>query len=179
MPKNVQQSRRNTQKASGISPESPEIPHQLMALPIKKGSIKHISPRRGVFKVVIRKVERPYTNDFEHQMAWICSSLGFFEPIDKDKNAAAVFKEIVFATERGEALTSTAVAQRIGMSRGSTINHLNRLLKSGMVEKSGRFYSARSRSLERTIEEIEADVDRIFEQLKRSATEIDRQFGFE
>ncbi len=145
-------------------------------LPIMKGAVKHLSPRRSYFKVVVRKVERPMKSDFDHQFAWICSSLGFFEPIDKDKNAAAVFKEIVIATEKGEALTSTALAERIGMSRGSTINHLNNLLRSGLIEKNGKYYSARSRSIERTIEEIEDDIDRVFNQLKRSAAELDRQF---
>ena len=148
------------------------------SLPIMKASVRHLSPKRGTFKVVIRRVERPFKSDFENQLAWICSSLGFFEPIDKDKNAAAVFKEIVLTTERGEALTSTAIAERIGMSRGSVINHLNNLLHSGLVEKSGKYYSARSKSMQRTIEEIEEDVERIFFQLKRSAAEVDRQFGF-
>jgi|GEM_PF-302633 len=149
------------------------------ALPIMKGSVKHVPTKRSRFKVVVRKVERPFRDDFEHQLAWICSSLGFFEPIDKEKNAAAVFKELVLATEKGTALSSTTLAQRIGMSRGAVINHLNNLLRSGLVEKSGRFYSARSRSMKRTIEEIEEDVDRIFSQLKRAAEEIDSQIGFE
>ncbi len=149
------------------------------ALPIMKGSVKHVSTNRSKFKVVVRKVERPFKEDFEHQLTWICSSLGFFEPIDKDKNAAAVFKELVLATEKGSALSSTALAERVGMSRGAVINHLNNLLRSGLVEKNGKFYSARSRSMKRTIEEIEEDVDRIFFQLKKAAEEIDRQVGFE
>ncbi len=149
------------------------------SLPIMRGSVKHVSPKRAKFKVVIRKVERPFNNDFEHQLAWICSSLGFFEPIDKEKNAAAVFKEIVLATEKGEALSSTAIAERVGMSRGATINHLNNLLRSGLVEKNGHFYSARSRSVKRTIEEIEEDIEHVFSQLKKTAEELDRQIGFE
>ncbi|MEK6958664.1 MAG: winged helix-turn-helix transcriptional regulator [archaeon] len=148
-------------------------------LPIMKASVRHFSPKRGYFKVVIRKVERPFKDDFENQLAWICSSLGFFEPIDKDKNAAAVFKEIVLSTEKGEALTSIAIAERIGMSRGSVINHLNNLLRSGLIEKNGRFYCARSKSMQRTIEDIEEDVNRIFSQLKKSAEDIDKQFGIE
>jgi predicted transcriptional regulator len=179
MPQSESERESEGKQLSGNQPGRVQISNFLVALPIKKASVKHISPRRGVFKVVIRKVERPYHDDFEHQLAWICSSLGFFEPIDKEKNAAAVFKEIVSATEKSEALSSTAIAQRIGMSRGSTINHLNRLLKSGLIEKNGKFYSSRSSSLERTIEEIEEDVSRIFGQLKKSATEIDKQFGLE
>jgi len=149
------------------------------SLPIKRGSVKHVPTKRSRFKVVVRKVERPFNGDFEHQLAWICSSLGFFEPIDKEKNAAAVFKEIVLATENWKALSSTALAERIGMSRGAVINHLNNLLHSGLVEKSGHFYAARSRSVKRTIEEIEEDIERIFTQLKKAAEELDRQIGFE
>ncbi len=149
------------------------------SLPIMRGSIKHIPTKRTRFRVTLRKVERPFKEDFEHQLAWICSSLGFFEPIDKDKNAAAMFKEIVLSTEKGEALSSTALAQRIGMSRGAVLNHLNNLQRSGLIEKNGKYYSARSRSMKRTIEEIEEDVERIFIQLKKSAEEIDKQTGFD
>lgn len=152
---------------------------EINSLPIMRGSIKHVPTRRSQFKVVVRRVERPFRDDFEHQLAWICSSLGFFEPIDKEKNAAAVFKEIVLATENGTALSSTALAERVGMSRGAVINHLNNLLHSGLVEKNGHFYSARSRSLRRTIEEIEGDVERIFLQLKKAAEDLDRQIGFD
>ncbi|MFA6065010.1 MAG: winged helix-turn-helix domain-containing protein [archaeon] len=174
--------KKSTKKKQLILVKPPIYKNQLAegyALPIMKGSVKHVSTNRSKFKVVVRKVERPFKEDFEHQLTWICSSLGFFEPIDKDKNAAAVFKEIVLATEKGSALSSTALAERVGMSRGAVINHLNNLLRSGLVEKNGKFYSARSRSMKRTIEEIEEDVDRIFFQLKKAAEEIDRQVGFE
>jgi len=53
------------------------------------------------------------------------------------------------------------------------------LLHSGLIEKNGHFYSARSRSMKRTIEEIEEDVERIFSQLKKTAEELDKQIGFE
>lgn len=149
------------------------------SLPIMKGSVKHIPTKRYRFKIVVRKVEKPFNEDFEHQLAWICSSLGFFEPIDKEKNAAAVFKEIVLATEKGEALCSTAIAERVGMSRGAVLNHLNNLQRSGLIEKNGKYYSARSNSMKRTIEEIEEDVNRVFMQLKKTAEELDKQIGFE
>jgi predicted transcriptional regulator len=170
------------QKAPKIKQRSPMGGKSVASdysLPIMKGSVKHLPTKRSRFKIVVRKVERPFKDDFEHQLTWICSTLGFFEPIDKDKNAAAVFKELVLASERGEALTSTALAQRVGMSRGAIINHLSNLLRSGLIEKNGKYYSARSRSMKRTIEEIEEDVERIFSQLKRAAEEIDQQIGFD
>ena len=182
--KNLSQEIKPAKKQKNISELEIEItPSDFLldeeySLPIMRGSVKHVPTKRSKFKVVVRRVERPFNEDFEHQLAWICSSLGFFEPIDKEKNAAAVFKELVLATENGSALTSTAIAERIGMSRGAVINHLNNLLHSGLVEKNGHFYSARSRSMKRTIEEIEEDVERIFVQLKKAADSLDKQIGF-
>ena len=98
----------------------------------------------------------------------------------KNKNAAAVFKEIILASEKGEALSSTELAERIGMSRGAVINHLNNLRRSGLIEKNKKYYSARSKSVKRTIEEIEEDMIECFSQTqKKTAEELDKQIGFD
>lgn len=135
--------------------------------------------RKTTFRLVIRKIEPPFSTDPQTEIQWICQTLGFFEPIDKDKTAAAVFEEIVSATEKGEALSSTALAERVDMSRGAVINHLNNLMRSGLVVRHGRFYASRSASMVRTIEEIEEDIDRIFERMKKRARQIDEKLGFE
>ncbi len=138
---------------------------------------KPVAFRRTAFRLVIRRVEPPFSNTVEKELEWICQSFGFFEPIDKEKTAAAVFREIVSATEKGLALTSTAIAESVGMSRGSVINHLNNLQRSGLITKNGRYYASRSRSMYRTIEEIEEDIDRIFDRMKQRAKEIDKKQG--
>ncbi|MDO8625409.1 MAG: helix-turn-helix domain-containing protein [Candidatus Diapherotrites archaeon] len=134
------------------------------------------SPRRLSFRIVVRKVEPPALDtprSVLDEFDWICRSLGFFEEIDKDKTAAAIFRILVLATERGEALSSTAISERVLMSRGSVINHLNNLVRSGLVEKHGRYYVARSASVFQTIEELELDIDRVFERMKERARQID------
>lgn len=133
--------------------------------------------RRKGFKIVIKGIERPFSRKASDELDWICESLGFFEPIDREKTASAIFKEIVKATEKGSALTSTAIAKKVGMSRGSVINHLNNLIRSGLIVRHGRYYESRSRSVFRTVEEIEEDIDRIFERMKRTAKDIDKEFG--
>ena len=133
--------------------------------------------RKASFKIVVRRVERPFSNDPSVELEWICQSLGFFEPIDKDKTASSIFREIVSATEKGAALTSTAISEKVSMSRGAVINHLNNLLRAGLIIRSGRFYSSRSKSVFRTIEEIEEDIERIFAKMKKTAIEIDREMG--
>jgi transposase len=133
--------------------------------------------RRASFQIVIRRVERPFSDSFEKEFEWLCRSLGFLEPIDKGRIASSILREVVLATEKGKPLTSSQIAERVGMSRGSVINHLNNLQRSGLVVRQGRHYLARSRSMFRTIEEIEEDIDRIFARMKRTAREIDDELG--
>ena len=129
------------------------------------------------FRILIRKVERPFSNDLDSQFDWICKSFGFFEEIDKEKTASSIFREIVSATEKRKLLSSTELAMKVEMSRGAVINHLNRLQKSGLVVKEGRFYASRSSSMLRTIREIEEDIDRIFSRMEETARRIDKKFG--
>ncbi len=133
--------------------------------------------RRATFKIVVRRVEKPFSRDLANELDWICRSFGFFEPIDKEKTASSVFKEIVYAAEHNAPISSSEIARRVGMSRGSVINHLNNLMRSGLVVRLGRNYVPRSRSMFRTIEEIEEDIERIFSRMKRAAREIDEEFG--
>jgi predicted transcriptional regulator len=134
--------------------------------------------QKAAFRIIIRKVERPFSGVISDDLDWICESLGFFGPGPRE-NAATVFKVIVRATENGQGLTSTEIANRLEMSRGSAINHLNNLMKSGLISKHGRHYLARSRSVYRTIEEIEDEVDLLFNRIKKAARQIDSEMGFD
>lgn len=131
------------------------------------------------FKIVVKKIEKPFSSELGKELEWICMSFGFFEPIDREKTASNIFKQIVLATEKGKPVSSTALAKRVKMSRGSVINHLNNLQRSGLIVRQGRFYLSRSPSMFRTIEEIQEDIERIFEKLKKTAMEIDREFGID
>jgi len=134
--------------------------------------------RRTSFKLVIRKVERPFSGSPQQELDWICESFGFFGPGPRE-NAAVVFKQIVNATEKGKGLSSTEIANKLHLSRGSAINHLNNLLSSGLIAKQGHYYFARSKSMYRTIEGIEDEIDLLFQKMKKAAMQIDEDFGIQ
>ena len=144
-------------------------------LPVTKRSIQYANPRRNSAKLTLRNVSLPEKEDFDEEIAWICSSLGFFEKIDKGKTAAIIFKEIYLAGMLGRVLTSTTIAQKLGMSRGSIINHLNNLLKAGIIEKGGKYYFTRHKTMQGIIAEIEDDALHLFSRMKKVAKEIDSQ----
>ncbi len=140
--------------------------------------LRHVVVRKPTFRIVVKRIAKPVNvDDAWSEFEWLCQSLGFLEPIDKDKTAFSVLKEIISASEKGEALTSTAISNRIGMSRGAVINHLNNLLRSGLIVKHGKFYVSRSRTMQGTIQEIEEDIERIFSKMKKAAKQIDEELG--
>lgn len=137
----------------------------------------HIPVSRHRFQVVIRKVEQPFSPQSDDEFNWLLQCLGFFEPIDTKKTAASVFKELVKATEQGRLLTSTELAERINMSRGAVINHLNNLQRSGLVLKEGCRYMARSKSMFRIIKELQDEIDLVFKRMEKTAKDLDEEMG--
>lgn len=136
-----------------------------------------ISRKAISFRIQIKRVEKPFSDDASDEFRWLCESLGFFEPIDRSKTASSVFQAVLQAAEKGEALSSTEIAHRVDMSRGAVINHLSNLLQAGLITKHGRFYFARSRSMFRTLKEIEEDILRVFREMEETAREFDARFG--
>lgn len=134
--------------------------------------------RRTTFRIVIRRIDPPFERDVENEMEWLCQSLGL-SPVNKDKATVEIFKIIVKATEDGKGISSTEVAEKVNLSRGAVIHHLNNLQLSGLVIKQGRNYFARSRSMVRTVQEVEEDIKRIFLRMQETAREIDKAFGME
>jgi len=144
-------------------------------LPTIKRNIRYANLRQSSSELTIKTVSLPENGNFDEKLAWICASLGFFEKIDKEKNAAIIFKEIYLAGMQGQVLTSTIIAERIGMSRGSVINHLNNLKKAGLIEKGGKYYFTRHKTMEGIITEIEDDITHNFSRMKKIAKEIDSE----
>jgi len=73
------------------------------------------------------------TVNYENDLEWICRSFGFLEPRDKRKTAYRIFKEIVEAARYNKGLTSDELAQKLHLTRGTIVHHLNKMIKSGLV----------------------------------------------
>lgn len=133
--------------------------------------------RHTSFRVVIRRVEPPFSRNKAQEIEWICQSLGLAPAGEKNHPCILIFKQIMDSTEQNKGISSTELAEKINMSRGAVINQLNNLLRAGLVLKQGRVYVARSRSMVRTIQEVEEDIKRIFDRMERIALEMDKEFG--
>ena len=112
------------------------------------------------------------------ELQWLGSSLGLFNLRDKDKSCFRVFIELVKNAKKGMPLSSDELADRLGLSRGTVIHHINKLIDAGIVVPAQRGYILRVDSLRELIDEVEKDLRRSCDDLRKMAEEIDRSLGF-
>ncbi len=130
-------------------------------------------------EIVLRNLETPREENVSHDIDWVCKSFGFVTSRDKDETAAKVLQAIVHAMATKKSLSSEHLASHCDISRAAVLHHLRNYIASGLVIPDHRFYVLRTRSVTRTVEEVEFDALRIFAKLKKIAKEIDQSLGLE
>lgn len=127
-------------------------------------------------QITIINLRRPERN-LNSELQWFGSSLGLFNLRDKDKSCFRIFIELIKAVKQNKQMTSDELAERLKLTRGTVVHHLNRLMGSGIVLHEGKRYILRVNNLEILIEEINNDLKRTCDDLKNIAKEIDRILG--
>ncbi len=122
-------------------------------------------------------IRKPVQKNVNQELQWLGSSLGLFNLRDKDKSCFRVFIELIKNAKRGMPLSSDELAYRLGLSRGTVIHHIHRLLDSGIVVQANKGYILRVDSLRELIDEVEKDLRRTCDDLRSMAEEIDKSLG--
>ncbi|MEK6903562.1 MAG: winged helix-turn-helix transcriptional regulator [Nanoarchaeota archaeon] len=128
-------------------------------------------------RVTLIKTRKPQRKDLNTDLQWFSESLGLFSPRDKERSCFRIFVELVKATRRRQLLSSDDLAARTNLSRGTVIHHIAHLVESGLVVQHEGKYLLRVENLETLIEELQRDLQRVFEDLKSMAQELDDQLG--
>ncbi len=124
-------------------------------------------------RITIIKIRRPVTQNLNEELQWFGTSLGLFNLRDKDKSCFRIFIELLKATKHNKNISSDELADHLGLSRGTVIHHVNKLMETGLVVHEGKGYMLRVNNLSALIEELEEDIERTCTSLKRIAQEID------
>ena len=127
--------------------------------------------------ITIFNLRKPIERNINEELQWLGSSLGLFNLRDKDKSCFRVFIELIKNAKFGKPLSSDEIAYRLGLSRGTVIHHINKLIDSGIVLQAERGYILRVSTLKELINEVEKDLRRTCDELKEMAEEIDRSLG--
>jgi len=124
--------------------------------------------------VTMRKPTQKNVND---KLQWFGNSLGLFNLRDKDKSCYRIFIELLKATKKGTPLSSDDLAAKLGLSRGTVVHHLSKLMDAGIVIIEDNKYILRVDNLKSLVAELEKDVKRMTDDLKDIADEIDKSLG--
>ena len=122
-------------------------------------------------------IRKPVQKNVNQELQWLGSSLGLFNLRDKDKSCFRVFIELIKNAKIGKPLSSDEIAYSLGLSRGTVVHHLNKLLDSGIVVEAERGYILRVSNLRDLINEVEKDLERTLDELRDMAEEIDESLG--
>lgn len=126
-------------------------------------------------RITIIRVSRPRQHNVNDELKWLGHSLGLFTERDKDSSLYRLFVELIKSRRGNKLLTSDELAHRVGLSRGTVVHHLNKLLESGIVVSERNRYVLRVGNLEVLIEELRKDVRRTLDDLKAIAKQIDEE----
>ncbi|MBI2147097.1 ArsR family transcriptional regulator [Candidatus Woesearchaeota archaeon] len=124
-------------------------------------------------RITIIRVRKPVRRDLNEELQWFGNSLGLFNLRDKDRSCFRIFIELLQAAKRNQPLTSDELAYKTSLSRGTVIHHLDKLLDAGLVVNERNQYFLRVGTLEAVVDEIEKDLLRACDDLRKVAREID------
>lgn len=128
-------------------------------------------------KITIISIRKPAQKNVNQELQWLGSSLGLFNLRDKDKSCFRVFIELIKNAKKGIPISSDELAYRLGLSRGTVIHHIHKLVNSGIVVQASRGYILRVDCLKALIDEVEKDLRRTCNELREMAEEIDEILG--
>ena len=129
-------------------------------------------------QIILKKLQIPAPGNLTDDIDYICKSFGYFSPRDKKNTAGKIFRLLVKeACHPDKALSSDELAEKLNLTRGTIVYHLNSFIAAGLVIKERNTYRLRAPSLQKCIEEIKEDIDRIMKQMMKIATDIDEKLG--
>jgi len=128
-------------------------------------------------KITIVKIRRAPEGNINRELQWLGNSLGLFGLRDRDSSCFRVFITIVKRAKRNETISSDEIAERLNLSRGTVVHHLNKLMSSGIVIKDTGGYILRENNLLRVVKDVQRDVQNMFTELEEVAKDIDEKLG--
>ncbi len=126
-----------------------------------------------VKQITIRSLRQPTDSSVNGDIKWFCKSLGLLGERDKEKSGFRIFKAVVGSGERG--ISADELSGKTGLSRTAVVHHIETMMNAGLVVKEGSIYELRMKSLQKVVDEIKLDIERILKSVRQIAEDIDRE----
>jgi len=128
-------------------------------------------------RITIIQAPAPRDAEVNEQLQWLGGSLGLFSLRDKDKSCFRIFITLLRSAKAKKELSSDELAAMTGLSRGTVVHHLNKLMSAGIVETYHAKYVLRVDNLEELIAKLDEDLQKTMRSLKDVAQDVDDRLG--
>jgi DNA-binding transcriptional ArsR family regulator len=125
---------------------------------------------------IIRQNTLPKQN-LNEQLLLLGESLGLFSLRDKDKSCYRLFIVLVKALKLKVELTSDELALQTGLSRGTVVHHLNRMMDAGIVTNYKNKYFINYASLEEMVQDLRKGINLMLDDVSIVAKNIDKSLN--
>jgi len=128
-------------------------------------------------RITIVNVKKPREVSINEELQWFGHTLGLFGDRDKDKSCFRIFIELIKSIKTENGMTSDELAEKLRLTRATVVHHLNALIERGIIIHHGNKYYLRGERLSLMIEDLQRDIERSMEEMKKAAEELDRILG--
>lgn len=125
------------------------------------------------FKITIVSSPAPTSNNLNEKLMWLGGSLGLFGKRDKDKSCFRIFIELLKYARKNMPISSDELALRLGLTRGTVVHHINRMMDAGLIVVHENRYFLRVSNLKALVESVKKDLEQNLNEIKQIASDID------
>jgi DNA-binding transcriptional ArsR family regulator len=126
-------------------------------------------------QITLRSVRQPTEENLDKDIEWFCESLGLLGERDRNKTSLKIFRAILNGSKDERVVSIEEIAKKAEVSRTAAIHHLKIMKNAGLIIKEGSRYELRVRSLQKLVDEIGLDIERILNSIREIAEDIDRE----
>ena len=124
--------------------------------------------------MILKKVQRPRTDDVMEELSWLCDSLGLSSGRDTSDMAKQIVADIL---EQAAPPSSQEVADRLQVSQAVVNHHVRSLIQAGLLTRRHCRIHIQGGSLGEAVIEMRHRAMRILDDLQEKAVEIDDQLA--
>ena len=126
-------------------------------------------------RITINRIRKPKDSAINDELQWFFDSLGLLGNRDRNKSCFRMVIILLKSLKHGQGMTSDEISERVNLSRGTVVHHLNKLMDSGVVINYKNKYMLRVDNLSSLINEIEHDLYSTMTALRKVAEDIDNR----
>ena len=115
--------------------------------------------------------------DINTDLQWLCHSLGLFPVRDYNSSMYRLFIELIKDRKTDTVSSSDVLAVRVGLSRGTVVHHLNKMIDSGITVRLHEGYALKEESVQGMVAHMRTRVEELFDDIEDVARRIDEQLS--